>query len=67
MPTSGITGEGLPDMLMMLVEYSLNMNNIQKRIKIKKGRFNCTVMEVKMIEGHGTTIDCILVDGTIKK
>jgi translation initiation factor 5B len=24
-------------------------------------------MEVKMIEGHGTTIDCILVDGTIKK
>ncbi len=24
-------------------------------------------MEVKMIEGHGTTIDCILVDGSIKK
>ena len=24
-------------------------------------------MEVKMIEGHGTTIDCILVDGEIRK
>ena len=24
-------------------------------------------MEVKMIEGFGTTIDCILVDGIIKK
>lgn len=24
-------------------------------------------MEVKMIEGYGTTIDCILVDGMIKK
>jgi translation initiation factor 5B len=24
-------------------------------------------MEVKMIEGHGTTIDCILVDGKICK
>lgn len=24
-------------------------------------------MEVKMIEGHGTTIDCILVDGKLRK
>ena len=24
-------------------------------------------MEVKMIEGYGTTIDCMLVDGKIKK
>lgn len=24
-------------------------------------------MEVKMIEGYGTTIDCLLVDGSIKK
>jgi translation initiation factor 5B len=41
--------------------------NIKKRVKVSKTKFNCTVMEVKMIEGHGTTIDCILVDGTIKK
>lgn len=24
-------------------------------------------MEVKMIEGHGATIDCLLLDGSIKK
>ncbi len=43
------------------------MPRISKRIKVKNDRFNCTVMEVKMIEGYGTTIDCILVDGKIKK
>ena len=29
--------------------------------------FKCTVMEVKVTEGYGTTIDCLLVDGAIKK
>lgn len=66
-PTSGVTGEGLPDLLTLLVKYSLTMKSIQKRIRISKTKFNCTVMEVKMIEGHGTTIDCILVDGEIRK
>lgn len=66
-PTSGITGEGLPDMLSILVQYSLSISSIKKRIKVSKSKFNCTVMEVKMVEGHGTTIDCILVDGKIKK
>lgn len=32
-----------------------------------KDDFNCTVMEVKMIEGHGTTVDAILVDGVLNK
>lgn len=34
---------------------------------VAKDEFNCTVMEVKMIEGHGTTIDCILIDGILKR
>ena len=66
-PTSGITGEGIPDLLSVIVQYSLNMEKIRKRIKIKEKVFRCTVMEVKMIEGYGTTIDCMLVDGVIKK
>jgi translation initiation factor 5B len=50
-PTSGVTGEGLPDLLSVLVKYSLTIERIRKRIKIekKKKKFNCTVMEVKMI------------------
>jgi translation initiation factor 5B len=66
-PTSGITGEGIPDLLSCIVKYSLTLEKIKKRITIKENTFRCTVMEVKMIEGYGTTIDCMLVDGKIKK
>ena len=66
-PTSGITGEGIPDLLTMIVHNSINFPQIRKRIKIRPNIFKCTVMEVKMIEGYGTTIDCLLVDGVIKK
>jgi translation initiation factor 5B len=66
-PTSGITGEGIPDLLSMIVHDSLKKDKIRKRIKINPDKFKCTVMEVKMIEGYGTTIDCLLVDGALKK
>lgn len=50
-----------------LVRYSLTLEKIQKKIRVKENTFRCTVMEVKMIEGYGTTIDCMLVDGKLKK
>lgn len=40
---------------------------MKSRMMVKEDAFNCTVMEVKAIEGHGTTIDCILIDGVIRK
>lgn len=67
MPTSGVTGEGIPDLLSVIVKYSTTLKEISKKIKVKENVFRCTVMEVKMIEGYGTTIDCMLVDGKLKK
>lgn len=54
-------------MLAAIVKYSTQLPSISKRIKVKENVFRCTVMEVKMIEGYGTTIDCMLVDGRIKR
>lgn len=39
---------------------------MKKKIKVKEN-FNCTVLEKKVTEGHGTTVDCLLIDGKIKK
>lgn len=34
-PTSGITGEGIPDLLSVIVKYSTTLPNISKKIKVK--------------------------------
>lgn len=62
-PTSAITGEGLSD----LMYYLCKMGQTSEREKLtEKDQFECTVLEVKVIEGHGTTIDVVLVNGLLK-
>ncbi|KAG4306427.1 hypothetical protein PORY_000415 [Pneumocystis oryctolagi] len=63
-PTSALTGEGIPDMLMLLV------NLTQQRMSNKLmylSKLEATVLEVKITEGHGTTIDVILSNGVLKE
>lgn len=64
-PTSGVTGEGLPDLLGVILKYSSKF--LKQKIKMRGDVFDCTILEVKMIEGLGTTIDVILVNGTLKE
>ena len=62
-PTSAITGEGLSDLIYQLC----HMGQTSEREQLEeKDVFECTVLEVKIIEGLGTTIDIVLVNGVIK-
>lgn len=63
-PTSAITGEGIPDLLGMLV--NISQTKLSHKIKYRP-QLQATVMEVKVIEGLGTTIDVILANGKIKE
>jgi translation initiation factor 5B len=63
-PTSAHTGEGMPDLLQTLVH--LSQSRLNERIRFIDS-VQCTVLEVKMIEGLGTTMDIILINGTLKE
>lgn len=63
-PTSAITGEGIPDMLMLLVKLTQERMN-QSLMFISE--LECTILEVKIIEGLGTTIDVILSNGVMRE
>ena len=63
-PTSAHTGEGMPDLLHTLVH--LSQSRLNERIRFIDS-VQCTVLEVKMIEGLGTTMDIILINGTLKE
>lgn len=61
-PTSALSGEGIPDLLLLLVQWT------QKTMEEKLtyvDEVQSTVLEVKVIEGLGTTIDVVLVNGTL--
>jgi len=63
-PTSGKTGEGVPELLMMLA--GLSQAFLKDRLELSK-KCRGTVLEIKEITGLGTTIDAIIYDGTIKR
>ena len=64
-PVSGITGEGLPDLLMVMV--GLAQRYMTENLTLSTtGAGYGTVLEVKEERGLGTTLDVILIDGQLK-
>lgn len=63
-PTSAITGEGMGNLLMLIVQFS--QNQLAKRLMYSE-TLQATVLEVKAIPGLGTTIDAILINGKLRE
>lgn len=65
-PVSAKTGEGLPELLMLLI--GLAQRFMAKRLEIQEeGPGKGTILEVKEEIGLGTTIDVIVYDGKIRR
>ncbi|MFP8890931.1 translation initiation factor IF-2 [Natrialbaceae archaeon A-CW2] len=65
-PVSAMTGEGVPDLLAVMMGLSQRYMKEEMEIDVA-GPGVGTVLEVKEEKGFGTTIDTVLYDGTVKK
>ncbi|XP_060530390.1 eukaryotic translation initiation factor 5B isoform X2 [Cylas formicarius] len=63
-PTSAITGEGMGNLLALIVDYC--QTKLPRRL-MYSDELQATVLEVKAIPGLGTTIDVILVNGRLRE
>lgn len=63
-PTSAHTGEGIPDMLKLLI--TLTQERMTSSL-MYLSEVEGTVLEVKKIEGLGTTIDVVLSNGVLRE
>ncbi|CAI4236489.1 CQS_1a_G0000320.mRNA.1.CDS.1 [Saccharomyces cerevisiae] len=63
-PTSAVTGEGVPDLLWLLLE--LTQKRMSKQL-MYLSHVEATILEVKVVEGFGTTIDVILSNGYLRE
>ncbi|CDH15024.1 probable Eukaryotic translation initiation factor 5B [Zygosaccharomyces bailii ISA1307] len=63
-PTSAVTGEGVPDLLWLLLD--LTQKRMSKQL-MYLSHVKATILEVKVVEGFGTTIDVILSNGILRE
>jgi translation initiation factor 5B len=63
-PVSSMTGEGLPDLLMVLS--GLAQHFLKNKLTVSE-KARGSVLEVKESKGLGMTMDVILYDGTVRK
>jgi len=64
-PVSAKTGEGISELLMILV--GLAQRFLEDQLKSESGSGKGTVLEVKEDVGLGTTVDAIIYSGVLKK
>jgi len=64
-PTSAKTGEGIVELLAVLV--GLTQQYLKKRLQTTAGPAKGTVLEVKEEPGLGLTLNTIIYDGTLKR
>lgn len=64
-PTSAKTGEGITDLLMVLI--GLTQQHLKKRLQTTEGPAKGTVLEVKEEPGLGLTLNTIIYDGILQK
>ncbi len=64
-PTSAKTGEGIPELLAVLV--GLTQQYLQPRLQVTEGPAKGTVLEVTEETGLGVTINTIIYDGVLKR
>ena len=64
-PISAKTGEGIPELLMILI--GLAQRFLEDKLSIETGPGKGTILEVKEETGLGTTVDAIIYNGTIRK
>lgn len=63
-PTSAVTGEGVPDLLWLLLE--LTQKRMAKQLMYLT-KVEATILEVKVVEGFGYTIDVVLSNGILRE
>ncbi|MEM2944398.1 MAG: translation initiation factor IF-2 [Methanomassiliicoccales archaeon] len=64
-PLSAKTGEGVPDLLLVLI--GLAQKFLESELRIETGPAKGTVLEVKEERGLGPTIDVIIYSGTLRR
>ncbi len=63
-PISAMTGEGIPDLLMVVA--GLSQRYLSDSLEVREDIGRGTVLEVSQEEGMGTTVDVIHYDGVIR-
>jgi translation initiation factor 5B len=64
-PVSAKTGEGIPELLMVLI--GLTQQYLKKQLQTTEGPAKGSVLEIKEEPGLGLTLNSIIYDGTLNK